>query len=281
MSSVASARLVASGLLAVCLALARPTPLAGAALEPATVAAFDRYVRVAEARMDADVRDPGRFLVVDAKPAPERTAVMDRLRRGEVLMERLRVRDAGKEIDIPDGMLHHWVGLVFLPGVKVSETVALLQDYDHHSTLFAPAVVRSKLLERDGDRFRVLLRFYMKKVIAVTMDTENAAEFTTLAPERVYSIIRSTRVNEVEQAGTPQERQKPEGQGGGFLWRLNTYWRFLERDGGTYVQCESITLSRDIPFGFGWLIGPFVTSIPRESLAFTMQATRKALSRPR
>jgi hypothetical protein len=254
---------------------------AAAELKAGTAAAFDHYVRVAEARMDADIKDPGRFIAADARPQAERVAQLDRLRRGEVLMERVRVREAGREIDIPDGMLHHWVGLVFLPGVKASEAVALLQDYDRHATLFAPAVVRSRLRARDGNRFLVYLRFYMKKVIAVTMDTENAAEFTTLSPDRVYSIIRSTRVNQVAEAGTPRERQEPEGQGGGFLWRLNTYWRFLERDGGTYVQCESITLTRDIPFGFGWLIGPFVTSIPRESLLFTMQGVRRALARPR
>jgi hypothetical protein len=61
------------------------------------------------------------------------------------------------------------------------------------------------------------------------------------------------------------------------LWRLNTYWRLLERDGGTYLQCESISLSRGIPTGLGWLVGPFVTSIPRESLAFTLETTANRL----
>jgi hypothetical protein len=54
------------------------------------------------------------------------------------------------------------------------------------------------------------------------------------------------------------------------MWRLNTYWRVFERDGGTYVQCESISLSRDIPFGLGWIVGPFVTDVPKESLQFTL-----------
>ena len=79
-------------------------------------------------------------------------------------------------------------------------------------------------------------------------------------------------------ANEPGEREKPVGRDGGYLWRLNTYWRFLERDGGTYIQCESVTLTRDVPFGFGWLIGPFVNSIPRESLTFTMERTRAALN---
>ena len=51
----------------------------------------------------------------------------------------------------------------------------------------------------------------------------------------------------------------------------------VERDGGVYVQSEVVSLTRDIPAGLAWLIGPFVTSIPKESLAFTMEATRKAV----
>jgi len=254
-----------------------PAPVRGAELEAKTTAAFDRYVRVAEARMASETSDRGRFLLVDRKPGAERTAVLERLRSGEIVMDRLRERDGDRDIDVPGGLVHHWAGTVFLPGVRVGDAVALMQDYDRHRTLFAPAVVRSVLLARHGDQFQVALRFHMKKIVSVTVDTENDARFTTFEPGRVASAIRSIRVQEVDQAGTPAEQVKPEGRGGGYMWRLNTYWRYLERDGGTYVQCESITLSRDIPLGFGWLIGPFVTSIPRESLTFTMEGLRKAL----
>jgi hypothetical protein len=249
-----------------------------AELRPKTLAAFDRYVRVAEARMTSDPSAPERFLLVDRKPDRDRQAALARLRAGEVVMERLHEREGGRELEAPDALVHHWAGTIFLPGVHVAQAVSLMQDYDRHSTLFAPAVVRSKLLSRDGDRFEILLRFHMKKIVSVTVDTKNDARFTTYGPDRVSSAIRSLRVHEVEAAGTGTERLKPDGEGGGYLWRLNTYWRYLERDGGTYVQCESITLSRDIPFGFGWLIGPFVTSIPRESLTFTMEKLRKALT---
>jgi hypothetical protein len=43
------------------------------------------------------------------------------------------------------------------------------------------------------------------------------------------------------------------------------------------VQCESVTLTRGIPIGFGWLVGPFVTSIPRETLAFTLETARSTM----
>jgi hypothetical protein len=257
----------------VCL-VALVAPLEAADLSPKTLAAFDAYVRIAERRMAQEVQRPTGFLWPDALGSSRRQDVLARLQRGEVVVDRLRLDGS---TDVPDGLLHHWIGEAFVPGAHVKEAVALMQDYDRHSSLFQPNVVQSKVLERRGDTFRIFLRFYMKKVIAVTLNTEHEAQFTTLGPDRAYSSIHSTRVAEVIDAGTPNEREEQPGQGHGFMWRLNTYWRFLERDGGTYVQCESITLSRDVPFGLGWLIKPFVTEVPKESLTFTLDRVRRSL----
>ena len=247
-------------------------------LKPQTTAAFDRYVRLVESRIDGEVRQPDGFLYIDRMAEARRRSVEAALRRGEVVVESQEMRDQGRTVNIPDGRVHHWIGLAFIPGVHVADAVKLLQDYDRHADVYAPAVQRSKVLSRDGDRLRVFLRFQQKKGITVTVNSEHEAEFFRIAPDRVHSRIHSTRIAEVADAGTPQEHEKPVGRDGGYLWRLNSYWRFLERDGGTYIQCESLTLTRDIPFGFGWLVGPFVNSIPRESLDFTMERTRKALT---
>jgi hypothetical protein len=249
------------------------TPASPAELQPRTVAAFDRYVQATEQRMKSDPQ----FLWVDNLAASEQRAVLEALRRGELVIDRLTTRQNGKDIDIPDGMVHHWIGVVFIPGATLDKAVSLLQDYDHHAQIYAPNVAASKLLSRDGNDFRVSLRFMMKKVITVVVNSEHAARFTRDAPNRASSRIYSTRIAEVESPGTPSEREKPVGNDGGYLWRLYSYWRVLERDGGTYVQCESLSLTRDIPMGFGWLIRPFVTSIPRESLEFTLTTTRNVL----
>jgi hypothetical protein len=243
-------------------------------LKPASSAAFDKYVAVVERRIATEVARAETFLWADTLPQARRTEAMEKLRGGEVVTERLRLSE---KIDVPDGMIHHWVGTIFIPAAHVRAAVSLMQDYDRHATIFSPNVVQSKTLERQDDRFRVFLRFYMKKVISVTLDTEHEARFVWLGPDRAYSALHSTRVAEVENAGTATERELQPGQGHGFMWRLNTYWRFLERDGGTYIQCESVTLSRDVPFGLGWIIKPFVTEIPMESLAFTLRRARAAL----
>jgi hypothetical protein len=167
---------------------------------------------------------------------------------------------------------------VFVPGGTAAAAVALLQDYNRHAEIYRPNVAQSRVIERSGDEFRVFLRFFMKKVISVTVNSDHLARFTTVNATRAYSRIVSTRVQEVQHVGSSDERELPVGQDGGYLWRINSYWRFLERDGGVYVQCESVSLSRGIPFGLGWVVGPFVTSIPRESLTFTLETTRKVLA---
>lgn len=248
-----------------------------AELKPQTVAAFERYQRVAEAAMTADIETPERFLrSLPADPAARR-AVEDRLRKGEVAVTRLSAREQSEPISIPDGLVHHWMGAVFVPGARLGDAVALMQDYERHDEVFRPAIAQSHTLDRDGDRFRIFLRFFMKKVITVVVNTESIAEFRRLAPDRVVSAIRSTRIQELDEPGTPQEREKPVGRDGGYLWRLNSYWRFVERDGGTYIECESLTLTRGIPMGFRWIVGPFVTGLPRELLASMLQTARKNL----
>ncbi|HSL23599.1 MAG TPA: hypothetical protein VK886_18860 [Vicinamibacterales bacterium] len=263
--------------LAGALVAAMPAPASPATLKPRTAAVFDKYVSLSEARMDAEIRSGTPFIWAEGLPASRLREVEARLRRGEVVVERLRTREGGRGIDPPDGIIHHWVGVVFVPGVTADAAVALMQDYDRHSRIFQPNVVDSRTLSRDGQRFRLFLRFYMKKVLAVTLNTESEAEFVRLGEGRAYSRIRSTRVAEVADAGTSKEHEKPVGNDNGFMWRLNTYWRFLERDEGTYVQCESITLSRDIPFGLGWIIRPFITEVPKDSLTFTLGRTRRQL----
>ena len=257
------------------LLLVLPQAAVAAELHASTIAAFDRYVRLTEARLDS----PAPFLWIDGAQARDGTAWRDALRRGTLFIEPVETRDGGRTIDVPHGLIHHWMGATFVPGVPLDRVVALLQDYDRHAEIYKPHVARSRLVARDGDRFTAYLRFYQKKVITVVIDSDHDARFTRAAAGRAESRIRSVRVAEVDHPGTPRESLKPVGKDGGYMWRLNTYWRFLEADGGTYVQCESITLTRGIPTGFGWLIKPFITSIPRETLTFTLETTRRSLMR--
>lgn len=247
-------------------------------LQPHTLAAFKRYAAATESRALRQAQESGPFLYIDHLPAAQRNAILAQLRGGEMHMDPVETLDAsGEEIEVKDGLIHHWIGAVFIPGVGVDEVLTLVQDYDRHAEIYSPEVAAAHVIERDGDEFEVFMRFRKEKVITVVMDTVHEVEYVSLAPDRTYTVSRTSSVREVQDAGEDGEHALPDGEGNGFLWRLNSYWRFLERDGGTYVECESITLTRTIPFMLRWLIGPFVNDMPREELADLLQTTRQVL----
>ena len=263
-----------------CLALAGITPpvaMYAADLQPATAAAFDRYVKVTEARIEEELRGRRPFLWLDGLSEAQRRDVDSRLLRGEIVVSRLETRDGANSIKVPDGLCHHWVGTVLIPGATLENVTALMQSYDKYQQIYRPAVRQSRMLSRDADHFTVYLQLFMKKIISVVLNTHNDVNYVTKTPKQVQVRSASTRVAEVGDPDTPQEREKPVGHDGGYLWRFNNYCALEERGEGTYVQCESVSLSRAIPFGVGWLVGPFVTSIPKESLEFTLGTMRTTL----
>ncbi len=262
-----------SALLATALAAA---PARAAELHKETVEAFDRYIQYSDQRFAREIKD-GPFLWMDGQPEAQRGGLYAQLREGGVVFHRVALEIDGQELEVPDGIIHHWLGVIFVPGATLQDTLAMLQDYDHHAKTFAPDVMRSKLLEHNGNSFRCFLRFHKKKVFTVVLDTVHEAVYDTLSPTRATSRSHTTHINEVENHDQPDERLQPEGHDGGYLWRLNNYWRFEEKDGGTYIQCEAITLTRDIPFLLKPIVGPYVTSVPRESLFNTLGSARKAL----
>ena len=248
-----------------------------AKLKNSTVEAFDRYLKLTEARNAEELRRGTNLFWIDGLPADQRAEAYAALKRGEVKMQRLEQKENGRSIPCPSGLIHHWVGVAFIPQAKLDDVLGMLEDYDHHSVYFAPDVERSKIESRNGDHFRVFLRFRRHKVITVVLNTEHEIDYFRDSPERAHSRSSAVRIAEVENAGKSDEREKPTGEDGGYLWRMETWWRMEERDGGVYVQSEVVSLTRDIPVMLNWLIGPFVTSIPRETLTATLQATRKAV----
>ncbi|MCU1305455.1 MAG: hypothetical protein JWN45_150 [Acidobacteriaceae bacterium] len=254
-----------------------------AELKPATQKAFAHYTQVAEARMQSEVAGAAKenkpFLWVDTLEPSRKQAILERLKNGEVVTEKLEEKEQGATIEVPSALVHHWIGSAFIPGGNVASALAVLQDYNHHKDLYKPQVADSRLISRNGNDFKVYLRFYQKKVIAVTMNTEHSAHYETISGgnPRAFSNSHTTRVAEAENAGTKDEREKPVGHDNGFLWALNSYFRMEEKDGGVYVQCEAISLTRDIPTGLGWMFKPYITEVPRESLYTTLNQTRVGL----
>ena len=269
--------LVALALHQICVPLGQAAGPALPKLKTETQEAFDRYVKQVEVRNEGELKRGASLLWVDRLPEQQRTAALTALKRGEVRMQKLEVLDNDKPMACPGGMIHHWTGVVFVPRAKLEDVLGVLEDYDKHSVYYAPDVERSKIESREGDHFRVFLRFRRHKVITVVLNTEHEVQYFHDGTQKAHSRSSAVRIAEVENAGKSDEREKVPGDDRGFMWRMETWWRMGERDGGVYVQSEVASLTRDIPTGLGWMIKPFVTGIPKESLTFTLEATRKAV----
>ena len=252
------------------------TPVNATELKPETATAFDRYIRATEKRMTEDLRT-GRFLIVDNLPDSDRQQAYSRLKQGQFYIEPLRSKEDGKPIPVPGGLIHHWVGVAFIPRATLSQVLAALQDYDNHKTIYKPDVRDSKLLTRDGNDFKVYLQFYRKSLVTVVVNVNLDIQYTLIGPTRAMSKSYSTRIAEVEDAGKPDEHELPVGNSHGYVWRLYSYWRIAEKDGGVYIQVESIGLSRTIPWAIAWLVNPLVRSIPRSVLSRLLESTRRAV----
>jgi hypothetical protein len=251
-------------------------PANAAELKPETIAAYKHYLQITEANVDAELARGEPYLWIDTLPPPSRAADYAELRKGNLVIERLETLEHGKTISIPGGLVHHWIGTVFIPGATLAQTLDFMEDYNHKQDYFHPDIQRSKILRRDGDDFLVNLRFYKKKVITTVIDTDHQVHYHLVDATHAWSRSHTTRIQEVENSGEATERLEPQGHDRGFLWSMDTYWRFQEKDGGTYVECQSLSLTRDIPTGLGWMVAPFVTSVPRESLTFTLVTARSA-----
>jgi hypothetical protein len=239
---------------------------------PAAVSAFNAYAGTLEARLAQQHRSLKDFLV----PVAPAASSQGRLRRGDLIVEQLT---PSTSVDLPGAMLHHWRGTAFAPGAKASDFERLMKDFSAYPRHYSPQVLQAKVLAEQGDRVQAVMRVRQQHVITVVMDTAYDINFGRLDARDGYSTSRSTRISEIDSPGTRSEHALSAREEHGFLWRLNTYWSYEERDGGLYMQIESVSLTRSIPNGLGWAVGPFVKSVPRESLEFTLRSTCNALRR--
>jgi hypothetical protein len=255
-------------------ALSRPS--LAAQLRPETARAFDQYIAAKEARASRDLAAKQNFLYIDSLPESEALAYSE-LDRGQILIQRDTECSTPSCTSIPGGLIHDWIGIVFVPGVSLSQALATLQDYNRDSDFYHSEVIKSKLLAKSGDDFNIYLRLRQVHVITVVLDTQYDVHYTAVDHDREIARSFSTAIAEVDHAGTSDERDEPIDAGHGFLWRLNSYWRFYQADGGVYIQCNAVSLTRDVPTGLGWLVGSFIETIPVASLRSTLSETRAAL----
>jgi hypothetical protein len=153
---------------------------------------------------------------------------------------------------------------------------SVLQDYPAYKQIYKPEVIESKMLDHKGNDYEIFLRLYKKQFVAIVLNANYQVHYGDVEPRRMYVNSRSTRIAEVKDPDRPNGEELPVGHDDGFLWALNSYWRFEEADGGVYAQLQAVSLSRDLPFGLMWLKG-FLQKFPRESMEATLRGTKKAM----
>ena len=261
---IASESLVfrSTAILAIGVALGVPATVeAGPA--PATVAAWTNYTSKVETRFFAAPASGGSFFARDWRA---------QVAGGDITTVRIEAPA------VPDGRVHHWVGAVFVPGATLDGVLARLERGAGRESESYEDVLASRLLERSGDRFRIYMKLRRSAVITVRYNTEHQVEYRRLGARRATNRSVATKIAELSEVGTPREREQAPGDDHGFLWRLNAYWRYEEMDGGVMVECESVSLSRSVPFAIRPIAGPIVDRIARESLERTLRTLRVVLS---
>jgi len=240
-------------------------------LDPRTSQAFDSYAKTVEEQLAQRWAGEGPFLSSGESPKGKH-----RLLRGDLL---ITPGSSPNPIEVPDGLIHDWVGAVFIPNTTPEKVIATLQDFDAHSSIY-PEILKSRMIKRDGNDLTGYWRVERKQqFVPATYDIEQEAHYQEVSKGKWICRDHSTVIHEVKDAGSQHESRFPAGEGLGLLWRLNAYWSLEASGNGVLAECRAISLSRGIPSGMGWMIKPFIQNVPRESLTSTLRNTRKAVEK--
>jgi len=248
--------------------LVAPAASDGAELKDETLKTWDAYIQTVDSQMRGRLQ--GSFLWVD-----EDTSRAERVRAGQIL-----VSPVGKKNPkpVPSGLIHDWVGAAFIPGARLEDVLSVVRNYGHYKDFYKPMVVDAKPLGTEGSCDKYSMRVVYKESVAETaLDTEYQACYLQLDELRWFSTAHSTRVQEIQHYGRPDEQDLPPNQGNGYVWSLYTVTRCEERDGGVYVELEAIALSRDIPVALRWMVDPIVRRVSRNTLLTSLQQTEEAV----
>ena len=239
------------------------------------VAAWTAYVSATERRIAGELESRRGFLALDF--GQDAAAQRREMRSGEVVVAKPETIDAqGRKMAVPAAVVHHWRGDVFIPGADLAEMLTQLQTSPPPEQ---EDVRQSRVLESGPDRMKVYLKLQRKKIVTVVYNTEHVVTFAHRGGTRATSMSTATKIAEVANPDTPEERELPIGDDRGFLWRLNAYWRYEQTDGGVIAECESISLSRDVPAVVRYLVGPLIERTARESMVRTLLALRTRFAR--
>ena len=252
------------------IAVLLPVTGKAASLEPGTLKAWEEYIDSAKVRMEQRLSPANGFLWVDEEPAR-----LARVQAGEIIVLPVGPQNPKR---VPSGLIHDWVGATFIAGATLNDVLQVVRDYGQYKDLYQPSVVDSKAIDtgETKDRFSMLL-IHKATFLKTAFDGDYESSYVHVDDRRVYSVSRTTRIQEVDEYGTAAQHTLQQDEGRGIIWRLFSITRFAERDGGVYLELEAIGLSRTIPASVRFLAEPIVRRVSRSSLSTSLQQTGNAV----
>lgn len=242
--------------LALAVAGVQPAPRPDQFYPPLSKKASDvwgRYVDITQERMAKELSDATRFLALDFTPGggAARTVIL----AGDMPIGEVATLWENKTtINVPNNWVHHWRGAVLIPGVRLDQVFARLQEAVPGTGQgdVVKSVIRGKEISKDGAHLRTYMQVQRSGSVATigyhfVYNTEHEVMFTRRTPTRGSSTSVATRIAELYHPGSKEEREFAAGEDGGYLRRWNSYWRYEEVGAGVIIECEALTLSRDAP----------------------------------
>jgi hypothetical protein len=180
-------------------------------------------------------------------------------------------------MQVPDGLVHDWIGAILIPGATLDQVLSVVRDYNDYQDIYRPDIVQSHLLSHEDDHYEVRLRMYKKSIVTAIYDIVSDIQFERPGVTEAASTSTFSHIAEVDDAGTPQEHEEPFGHDSGYLWGVRSFWKWEQVKEGVVAEWEFMSLSRNIPFFFAWLVKPLVANIARDTMRDTLTATRTAV----
>ncbi len=242
--------------------------LQAAELKQETLRVWDQYIQALDVNRESRMAGNEAFLLVEDLPDSQR-----RLQQNEVVVFN---HDPHR---VPQGMIHHWVGAIFIPDMSLDQAMSVLTNYGRYGEVYNQLLKSCSVLERKDDNVELSV-IAVQKAMSVTaaVAVDNQIHIDRLDSKRVSITSNATRIQEIANYGQPSEHPFPEDRRPGYVWRAVVNERLEERDGGVYVELETVALSRGIPIEFRWLIKPLTDELPRKMIVEMLNDTRAALS---
>jgi hypothetical protein len=246
-----------------------PCLVSAAELKQETLKAWDEYIQETNTRTQ-DRLQSGSFLWVD-----ESTERRQQVRTGKIVVWPATMQTPKP---VPGGLIHDWIGAAFIPNATLDDVFTVVRDYDNYKAYYKPSVADSKWLGSAGERDKFSMLLVNQQLVGkMALDTEYQSCYQQVSTSRWYSSALTTRVQEIRNFGRDDEQELGEGEGAGYVWRIYSFSRFEERDGGVYVEVEAIALSRDIPAAARWFVNPIVRRVSKNSLLISLRQTEEAV----